>query len=357
MCVFSYKFILLYIVIVLIVRIVGGFDIDSDPLERENENFEASERRFMETFNDEDWHIAHLKETDFEEDDPVRTRRLDSSCLPETFAQKIKRYRRTLKNDPAFIEFVSAQAIPVDESELLQPQCNMANETIIKDMTQTSEMDTSVPIEPTTESEMPAIFPIMEHTGGNVQLEDFEAPIDQSTEPSVNMKHPDDVVFRASTSEVESKTETTNDKKVNTSEKGSVNQTLLNTTVVPPLTSIDTVSQSVNTQTEPNSNDAAAKMDTPTSSANKDDKKSTKTLNNGPEVVHQATTPKVKHKKKQPESRRGEYMFSSHEYYDEVIDFNANTCPDDVEVTELELDMLRPYDAECSLALEWTSLE
>lgn len=340
MGVFRHKFILLYIVIVLIVRIVGGADTDSVAIEKENENFEASERRFIDTLNDEDWHVAHLKETDFAEEDPVRTRRLNAECLPETFAQKVKRYRRTLRNDPALIDFVSAQALEVEESQLIQSRCNGTN---IKNNAQNypGATNTSNTIKPTSESEMAAVFPIMEYpsTGGNVQLEELENK--SESEPPVSKKDNDGVIFRAS------KTEITNDTKVDNFTKGSVNQTLFNTTIVP---------QSIHTQINAMSNDTAGKKGTPTVSTNKEDKKSTETLNNGPEVVHQATTPKVKHKKEQRDARRGEYMFSSQEYYEDVTDFDGSLCPD-VEQTVLELDLLRTYDVECELALEWISLD
>lgn len=354
--VFRYKFILLYIVIALIVRIVDG-ESDSAALEKENENFEASERRVMETFNDEDWHVAHLKETDFQEEDSERTRRLGSDCLPETFAEKIKRYRRTLRNDAGLIEFVSAHAIPVDESELIHPQCNIVNGTDIENITQgsISTINTSISMKSADESEIAAIFPIMEYTGGNVQLEDLENKTE--SESLVSKKIPDDVAFRASTLKVESKTEMTNDVKVNNFRKDSVNQTLFNTTIVPLPTGINTVLQSVDTQTEEISKDTVAKKETSTASSTNIYKESMKTLKDGPEISHQATTPKVKHKKKERDSRRGEYMFSSHEYYDETIDFDVSVCSDDVEEIILDLDILRPYDVECELALEWSSLE
>lgn len=355
MSVFRYKFILLYIVIGLIIRIVGGDNSDSDALDRENEKFEASERRVMETFNDADWHVAHLKEIDFQEDDQVRTRRVDSGCLPETFAQKIKRYRRTLKNDAALIEFVSAHAIPVDERDLMQSQCNIANGTS-KNTTHISSIDKSIAIKSSTE--IAHIYPIMKHTEGNVQLEDFDNK-SVSVSPFI-IKDPDEVVFRAFPLQLESEIEITKDTKANNFSKDSphyiLNQTLHNTTNVSPLIGINTT-QSVDAQTETVSNDTAAKKEPPTDSIVKKGRKSSTKINNGPEVVHQATTPKVKQKKQKHESRRGEYVFSSHEYYDDVIDFDISVCPDDVEETILELDILRPYDIECELAIEWSSLE
>lgn len=351
MNVFRYKFILLYIVIVFIVRIVGG-DIDSDALDRENEQFEDSERRVMEAYNDADWHVAHLKETDFQDEDNVITRRLNSACMPETFADKIRRYRRTLRNDAGFIEFVSAQAIPVDESELIQSQC-IASGT--NSQNTSSTIDTSIAIKSSTDkTEIKAIFPIMENTAGNVQLEDVENKAESVT--PVSSKNVVDVAFRASLLKDESKTEIPNHTKVNTNKftKGSVNQTPLNTTIVPPSMDIN-VSQAADEQIASISDVTASEKETPSASTtNKEDKKK---LNTGPEVLHQATTPKVKQKKERSESRRGEYVFSSREYYDDVVDFDANACPDDVEVTILDLDIIRPYDIECELALEWSSLE
>ncbi|KAJ8734466.1 hypothetical protein PYW08_013716 [Mythimna loreyi] len=57
------------------------------------------------------------------------------------------------------------------------------------------------------------------------------------------------------------------------------------------------------------------------------------------------------------DTRRGEYMFSSVEYYDESIEFDSELCPDAVEIIGLEIDQLRSYDLECEMTVEWRSLE
>lgn len=361
MSVFRYKFILLYIDIILIVRVVVGHNSDLDSLDKENEKFEASERRVMEAYRDINWHVAHLKETDFEEEEHLETRRVESGCLPETFAEKLKRYRRTLKNDAALIEFVSAHAIPVDESELIRPQCKIANETHGKNGTHHDRSASITSIALKSSTEIAAIYPIMKYTEGNVQLEDLENK-SVSVSP-FRVKHRDEVAFRASLLKLKSKTKTNHTEVKNFTKdshslnKDSLNQTLLNTTNVSPAMGINTT-QSVDAQNETQSNVTAAKKEPPTVSTKKKVKKSATMASNGPEVMHQATTPKLKAKKvKKHESRRGEYVFSSHEYYDDVIDFDVSVCPDDVEETILELDIIRPYDVECELALEWSSLE
>ncbi|CAB3221508.1 unnamed protein product [Arctia plantaginis] len=103
------------------------------------------------------------------------------------------------------------------------------------------------------------------------------------------------------------------------------------------------------------------------SSAVQNTSDATSTLSNT--EYHQATTPTMKvidkedrskeedvEKGQNSKSRRGEYMFSSIEYYDETPDFDASICPDDVDVIVLELDEIRSYDVECERIVEWRSL-
>lgn len=66
--------------------------------------------------------------------------------------------------------------------------------------------------------------------------------------------------------------------------------------------------------------------------------------------------PYVKDAKPTSDTRRGEYMFSSDEYYDETVDFDLPICPDAVEVITLELEQLRSYDVECESIVSWLSL-
>lgn len=78
-----------------------------------------------------------------------------------------------------------------------------------------------------------------------------------------------------------------------------------------------------------------------------------------PKLDFKATTVDAKEKPKKSEGkkRRSEYMFSSVEYYDESIEFDANLCPDAVEIITLQIDQLRSYDLECEMIVEWKSLE
>ena len=85
-----------------------------------------------------------------------------------------------------------------------------------------------------------------------------------------------------------------------------------------------------------------------------------------PKLDFKATTVENKEKSKKKKksegrmnnTRRGsEYMFSSVEYYDESVEFDANMCPDAVDIITLQLDQLRSYDLECEMIVEWRSLE
>lgn len=85
------------------------------------------------------------------------------------------------------------------------------------------------------------------------------------------------------------------------------------------------------------------------------------------ELIQTATTSKdkaksVKKSKREnataeQKSRRGDYQFSSVEYYDDVLEFDGHECPDAVQVIDLEIDSLRSYDIECESMIEWRSLD
>uniref|UniRef100_A0A2A4J640 Homeobox domain-containing protein n=1 Tax=Heliothis virescens TaxID=7102 RepID=A0A2A4J640_HELVI len=74
------------------------------------------DRRFLENLDDYDWHIAHLRGAVFD------GRR---DCMEDTFADKVRRYRKMLKNDGARVEYVSGDPIPVNEADLHEDTCSV----------------------------------------------------------------------------------------------------------------------------------------------------------------------------------------------------------------------------------------
>lgn len=63
-------------------------------------------RRFIEDLEDNEWHVAHLKSIDL-------SRR--SECAGDSLQDK---YRKALKNDGSLVKFVSADAMPINETDL-----------------------------------------------------------------------------------------------------------------------------------------------------------------------------------------------------------------------------------------------
>ncbi|KAI5637332.1 hypothetical protein NE865_09901 [Phthorimaea operculella] len=100
-------------------------------IDAENANFGDSERRFIDNLNDAEWHVAHLKSSDF-----VNTRRSGGDdCKEETFAEKVKRYRKSLKEDAGRMDYVHALPLLVDDKDLDENKClpndkMIGNETI-----------------------------------------------------------------------------------------------------------------------------------------------------------------------------------------------------------------------------------
>lgn len=72
-------------------------------------NSDLKNRRFNQDLDDDEWHVAHLKDTDF-------SRR--SECEGDTLQDKVSKYRKTLKNDGALVEFVSADPLPFNTTDL-----------------------------------------------------------------------------------------------------------------------------------------------------------------------------------------------------------------------------------------------
>lgn len=74
-----------------------------------------SNRRF-EKEDDEEWHVAHLKN---------RNKEVSSRCEAETFQDRIARYKQSIREDASLLEFVSVDAIPVNVKDLEDPCLNV----------------------------------------------------------------------------------------------------------------------------------------------------------------------------------------------------------------------------------------
>lgn len=234
--------IILYLIIIIFVNTTAD---NVEKTKKDDPNIKI-ERRFLEDLDDNEWHVAHLKDTDFD------TRR--SGCREETKEEKIAKYRKSLKDDAGNIEYVLADPLPFEEKDLQDIPCK-------------------------------------DNYIGNVKLEFKDSPS----------------VAKSSANE-----ETTEQ----------------------PL------KENARANTEKNS------------------KLTTKEFENEKEVKDTATTPKSENLTAAEKARRAsEYVFSSIEYYDETIDFDVSSCPDAVEVIVPDQDIIRNYDVECELTLEWSSLE
>ncbi|XP_060810670.1 uncharacterized protein LOC132904390 [Amyelois transitella] len=89
-------------------------------------------KRFLEDMSDYEWHIAHLKDKEL-----ASGRR---HCK-ETFEDRVKKYKKMLANDASRIEFVSADALQVDEKDLIPEKCEEIDEGTSKSMNSTSGMN------------------------------------------------------------------------------------------------------------------------------------------------------------------------------------------------------------------------
>ncbi|XP_053601952.1 uncharacterized protein LOC128670368 [Plodia interpunctella] len=84
---------------------------------------ESMPRRFLDDLNDYEFHISHLKDVELDG---------GKGQCKETFADKVKRYKKMLANDASRIQFVSADEIPVDEKDLIPEKCEpTVNATIV----------------------------------------------------------------------------------------------------------------------------------------------------------------------------------------------------------------------------------
>ncbi|KAF9795485.1 hypothetical protein SFRURICE_004857 [Spodoptera frugiperda] len=81
------------------------------------------DRRFLEDLDDYEWHIAHLRGA-------ILDGRRD--CREDTFEDKVRRYRRMLKNDGARVDFVSSDPIPLNIADIGENSCKV-NDDILND--------------------------------------------------------------------------------------------------------------------------------------------------------------------------------------------------------------------------------
>lgn len=84
------------------------------------------ERRFLEDLSDTEWHVAHLRTADFD------GRR---NCKSDTFEDIARRYRKMLKEDGARVEYVSANALPVNPEDLVEETCTVQDDDIYNNET------------------------------------------------------------------------------------------------------------------------------------------------------------------------------------------------------------------------------
>lgn len=105
------------------------------------------ERRFLDDLDDYEWHVAHLRGAQFD------GRR---DCMEDTFADKVRRYRKMLKNDGARVEFVSSDPIEVDPADITQDSCRVDIEQLKYDTNVTTAAATNATTTSSTTVTTPA---------------------------------------------------------------------------------------------------------------------------------------------------------------------------------------------------------
>lgn len=257
MNIFTYKFIIHLVLVVT----ASSLKEEIDPIDDENDKFEETERRSVLEVTDKDWYAAHLD---------VDTLSRRAGCEEETLDDRIKRYRKSIKEDAGRIEFVSADSLPVSDKDLHVEQCvpDSADKNSTRDISDTkTKDDANNPIVGTEATEQTAT------------LEDSEKPL----------------------------------------------SSMERTGGITPISNVKLNGATVLSVTE--------SMDEGKATKNKGEK-------DGADV-----------------RRSNDYQFSSVEYADESIEFDESKCPGIVDVITLEQDIIRKYDVECELTLEWKSLE
>lgn len=112
-------FILYNIILSLVILKTNADDVVSNEykeqgVRKEKNTYNKMERRFMVDMDDREWHVSHLKDTDFADK--------RENC-EDTFDDKLRSYRRAMQNDASLIEFVSSDALPFDVKDLKKPVC------------------------------------------------------------------------------------------------------------------------------------------------------------------------------------------------------------------------------------------
>ncbi|XP_050357813.1 uncharacterized protein LOC126778346 [Nymphalis io] len=109
----------------LFFTIITAENVKEDKVkEKHDANYKPTiDRRFIDDLDDKDWHISHLKDIDFD---------IDGDCDDETYENKATKYRKTLKNDAALVEFVSGDALQVKKEDLPKGKCKRNITNIFK---------------------------------------------------------------------------------------------------------------------------------------------------------------------------------------------------------------------------------
>ncbi|XP_046976780.1 uncharacterized protein LOC124542903 [Vanessa cardui] len=117
----------------LFLTIITGDNVKKDNVkEKHEEEYKPTiDRRFLDDLDDKEWHISHLKDSDFD---------IDGDCNEETFEDKAKKYRETLKNDAALVEFVSGDTLKVKKEDLAKGKCKRNITNIFKTIEKTTPM-------------------------------------------------------------------------------------------------------------------------------------------------------------------------------------------------------------------------
>ncbi|CAH2100435.1 unnamed protein product [Euphydryas editha] len=110
---------------ILIIVIVTRETLQKDEIKGKSDEKmkHKTQRRFIEDLDDKEWHISHLRDMEFD---------TEVDCEEETFEEKAKKYRETLKNDAALVEYVSGDAIHVDKQNLTKGKCKKNISNIFK---------------------------------------------------------------------------------------------------------------------------------------------------------------------------------------------------------------------------------
>ncbi|CAG5034927.1 unnamed protein product [Parnassius apollo] len=118
----------IYILVYILIQISNYFHHISAVASEEKQNdknvnkkdaedfkFRRSNRRFDEELNDEEWHVEHLVNTE--------TSLRKNKCKQESFNERVDKYKKELRDDAAFVEFVSSDALVVNKEDMINDPC------------------------------------------------------------------------------------------------------------------------------------------------------------------------------------------------------------------------------------------